>query len=1349
MDQKKCETSKKYKKDDIIALAKKCNVETTGTRAEICARIAQSVLSGSFPVTNPGIPVKPKTCSLNKTTTAAELMKYSKDDLLKMCAERSMVCAKSWTKMQIATALSACKPLNVEPVCLIGETLPSTPELESKPKKLLQEMCDAKGIKYAESWNKNKLAKALRACECRKPSDTVSVDSDASDLSDADVDADVDADADADSLCYGGKTYEELKEMKNPELSALFGKGKGQLDIKGRPTKKEEMIGYLCASKQNDRCKAPNWECKDDLVCDASNQPEDGVCISRELADKRGFEQITLSNGKRIIGNPTAIKKLKESFKTQPVARLSSPREPTNYTDCYGDYTYEKLEKMTVPQILKEFFGPGKLELKGRPSTKAELIAYLCSIGNERRCTDPDWNCEDGYICDASNDPGVCIPEQFGEDKYLDKRKFDSMMFNGKKIIGTKTSISNLKKKLANADNTPQDDTPAPREPSTQKPKYTDCYGDYTYETLQKMSLSKIVEKFFGPGKIELIDGLDTKEELINYLCTIDPYTYLPRGEPIPTRKASPQRQQPSPNTDCYGDYTYKKLNEMTTVQILKKFFGPGKIELIDGLDTKEELINYLCTIDPYTYLPRGEPIPTRKASPQKLKYTDCYGDYTYEKLEKMTVPQILKEFFGPGKLELKGRPSTRAELIAYLCSIGQDRKCTDPDWNCEDGYICDASNDPGVCIPEQFGEDKYLDKRKFDSMMFNGKKIIGTKTSISNLKKKLLNAEPIPPPREPTPRQQSSPKPPFIEETPKNLDEYPYMFGLLLLGYNRKNGKKISDEELVQYITPIFEKIQSKTLTLEDIKILLPYDKRISRNAIFKEVYLEYLKDLNRFSCQATDWCQDGLSCDVTNGYPGTCIPDSDISRRNLVEISLDGKKIVGSQNAIQEFKKQFNLSEPTPMQPREPTPRQPIPREPTPRQPSPVRQPIPREPTPRQPSPVRQPIPREPTPRQPSPREPTPSKPTPRQPSPVRQPIPREPTPRQPSPVRQPIPREPTPRQPSPVRQPSPREPTPRQPSPVRQPIPGQPSSVRKSTPVFSETPPFPYMTARTPNREPPTTPNIFIQPSPVPREPTPRQPTPREPTPRQPSPVPRQPSPVRQPIPREPTPRQPSPVRQPSPREPTPRQPSSVRNSTPVFSETPPLPYMTARTPNREPPTTPNIFIQPSPVPREPTPRQPTPREPTPRQPTPRQPTPRQPTPREPTPRQPTPRQPTPRQPSPVPREPTPREPSPVPREPTPRQPRPVPRETPETPETYGTPPEIDDDKIPTPFMRPGTPDEPFPTTPSVEDDSEEESDSDVDTDEDVHRRLSKLTSQKPAHITKITEMQDSVLKCLMEM
>jgi hypothetical protein len=123
----------------------------------------------------------------------------------------------------------------------------------------------------------------------------------------------------------------------------------------------------------------------------------------------------------------------------------------------------------------------------------------------------------------------------------------------------------------------------------------------------------------------------------------------------------------------------------------------------------------------------------------------------------------------------------------------------------------------------------------------------------------------------------------------------------------------------------------------------------------------------------------------------------------------------------------------------------------------------------------------------------------------------------------------------------------------------------------------------------------------------------------------------------------------------------------------------------------------------------------------------------------------------QPSPLPREPTPKQPSPVPKQPTPRQPI---LETPGTPETSGTPPEIViDDKIPTAFMVPGTPIEPFPTTPPVEvdseDDSEEDTDTEIDTDEDVEKRLWKLRTEKPVHITKITEMQDSVVKCLMEM
>jgi hypothetical protein len=67
------------------------------------------------------------------------------------------------------------------------------------------------------------------------------------------------------------------------------------------------------------------------------------------------------------------------------------------------------------------------------------------------------------------------------------------------------------------------------------------------------------------------------------------------------------------------------------------------------------------------------------------------------------------------------------------------------------------------------------------------------------------------------------------------------------------------------------------------------------------------------------------------------------------------------------------------------------------------------------------------------------------------------------------------------------------------------------------------------------------------------------------------------------------------------------------------------------------------------------------------------------------------------------------------------------------------------IPPPFMTSGTPVEPFPTTPPLEQDT----DSEIDSDEDVERRLSRLTSDKPVPITKLTELQDSVVKCLMEL
>jgi len=104
-------------------------------------------------------------------------------------------------------------------------------------------------------------------------------------------------------LCYNKYTFDNLNSMTRNEIISLFGK----LKLGGKPTRRDEMIAYLCAVEQNRRCKSPDWECDDDLVCDASNQPNEGVCISPEIAKKRGFKWF---DDKRIIGNTNAIKAL-------------------------------------------------------------------------------------------------------------------------------------------------------------------------------------------------------------------------------------------------------------------------------------------------------------------------------------------------------------------------------------------------------------------------------------------------------------------------------------------------------------------------------------------------------------------------------------------------------------------------------------------------------------------------------------------------------------------------------------------------------------------------------------------------------------------------------------------------------------------------------------------------------------------------------------------------------------------------------------------------------------------------------------------------------------------------------
>ena len=139
---------------------------------------------------------------------------------------------------------------------------------------------------------------------------------------------------------------------------------------KNKPTKKPDMIGYLCSEKKNGGCNIEKEKyCEGDLVCDASN-PE-GICISKELADSRNLSEINY-NGKRIIGSKTALNKLQKFLDKKPTPTVSEPevvseQEPEVVSE-------QEQEPEVVPEPEKEIPTFDQVAKKEKPVSEGEVI---------------------------------------------------------------------------------------------------------------------------------------------------------------------------------------------------------------------------------------------------------------------------------------------------------------------------------------------------------------------------------------------------------------------------------------------------------------------------------------------------------------------------------------------------------------------------------------------------------------------------------------------------------------------------------------------------------------------------------------------------------------------------------------------------------------------------------------------------------------------------------------------------------------------------------------------------------------------------------------------------------------
>ncbi len=288
MDENKCANSRKYDKSDIIALAKKCGVDTSGTRKDICARIAKSISAGEYKSER-------NECVTMNPTIKELIDKYTRDELLTMCKERNMNCQSFWTKEEIARSLVACSSSKMSPVCIPELKTYSHDELQTKTNQELYELCRERNIKALKSWPKKELIKAFESCMCTVPSI----------IDDKHVEPD--------------KTFQSFDDLTKMSIADLKNAYKKELtQIKNRPDTKKELVQYVDSIQKDKRCKSPDWTCEDDFYCDASNQPNPGVCVPKDTIDKRVEREELYSivwKGKTIYGNKTALKAFQQKQK--------------------------------------------------------------------------------------------------------------------------------------------------------------------------------------------------------------------------------------------------------------------------------------------------------------------------------------------------------------------------------------------------------------------------------------------------------------------------------------------------------------------------------------------------------------------------------------------------------------------------------------------------------------------------------------------------------------------------------------------------------------------------------------------------------------------------------------------------------------------------------------------------------------------------------------------------------------------------------------------------------------------------------------------------------------------------
>jgi hypothetical protein len=237
-------------------------------------------------------------------------------------------------------------------------------------------------------------------------------------------------------------TIDKLDEVHKKLLKTLKEKVKNRLntkkDIKLPRSEynitKQYLESELCDPRQNKFCD-------DDKVCDIrpiepENPKSKGVCLDKNYKIPSAWGEVTMFNGKKVIGSQDLINKLKQTIEDKKCN--PSKKCPENEVCVMEDLNQGTCQDKSELSDNFDSFNFNGNELVGSKELIQSLKQKL-----EKKCV-PENNifCNENEKCMLNEDgkEGICIDK---DEKHPD---LVSMEFNGHEIIGNKQSIENLQK---------------------------------------------------------------------------------------------------------------------------------------------------------------------------------------------------------------------------------------------------------------------------------------------------------------------------------------------------------------------------------------------------------------------------------------------------------------------------------------------------------------------------------------------------------------------------------------------------------------------------------------------------------------------------------------------------------------------------------------------------------------------------------------------------------------------------------------------------------------------------------------------------------------------------------------